>query len=292
MKIIFSIFFCVLFIISAKAQINNQEITCTKTSVARRSLEGKTAIITGAGKGIGREIARVFAEEGANVVLSSRTETDLQTLTDEINKNGGTASFFVGDITKLDDMKKMAAFAVAQYGRIDILVHNAAGLYPKTPVEDISPELWKEALSTNLDAVFYATHSVIPYMKSQNYGRIVFTSSISGPRVGLSGKSHYTAAKGGMNGFMKTIAIELAKYHITVNAVEPGNIETEGLLRVCDEKVLDERRKPVPMKRLGTARETAMVHRFLASDEASYITGQSIIVDGGLTLPETHFGEY
>ena len=127
--------------------------------------------------------------------------------------------------------------------------------------------------------------------KNQNYGRIVFTSSISGPRVGLPTKSHYTASKAGMNGFMKTIAIELAKYNITVNAVEPGNIMTEGL-KVNSPQVIEERTKPIPMRRLGTPEETAYAHLFLASDEAGYITGQSLIVDGGQTLPETHYGEY
>lgn len=129
-------------------------------------------------------------------------------------------------------------------------------------------------------------------MKKQNWGRILFTSSISGPRVGLPTKSHYTASKGGVNGFMKTIAIELAKYNITVNAVEPGNVATEGFLSKNSGAAIEARTKPIPMGRLGTPEEIGYAHLFLASDEAAYITGQSIIVDGGQILPETHFDEY
>ena len=123
-------------------------------------------------------------------------------------------------------------------------------------------------------------------MKKQKYGRILFTSSISGPSVGWPGGSHYTASKAGMNGFMKTIAIELAKNHITVNAVEPGNILSEGLEEVGEEHIKNIS-SGIPMGRLGTPEDVAYAHLFLASDEASYITGQSIIVDGGQVLPES-----
>ena len=192
----------------------------------------------------------------------------------------------------MTDMENMARKTAEKHGKIDILVHNAAGIYPPKRIDSMTEAEWHEAIHTNLDGTFYAVKSVIPFMKQQNYGRIVFTSSISGPRVGLPTKCHYTASKGGMNGFMKTIAVELAKYNITVNAVEPGNIETEGLAKANDPKIIEQRIAPIPMKRLGSPEEVAYAHLFLASDEARYITGQSIIVDGGQTLPETHFGEY
>lgn len=255
-------------------------------------LQNKVAIITGASKGIGRGIANVFAAEGASVVLVSRTEKDLENVAAEITHNGGKAIYVVADITKPDDMTRMAEATLAQFGRIDILVHNAAGIYPPSRIDVMSNDEWHSAIKTNLDGTFYAVKAVIPAMIKQNYGRIVFTSSISGPRVGLPTKSHYTASKGGMNGFMKTIAIELAKYNITVNAVEPGNIETEGLKNNNDASVIAERVKPIPMGRLGTPEETAYAHLFLASDEARYITGQSIVVDGGQTLPETQHSPY
>ena len=254
-------------------------------------LQNKVAIITGGSKGIGRGIANVFAKAGASVVLVSRTEADLKKVVAEVIKSGGTASYIVADITKPEDMKKMASKTLNMYGKIDIFVHNAAGIYPPARIDVMSNDEWHEAIKTNLDGVFYAIKAIVPAMKKQKYGRIVFTSSISGPRVGLPTKSHYTASKGGMNGFMKTIAIELAKYNITVNAVEPGSIATEGLSTNSPE-VIAQRTKPIPMGRLGTPEETAYAHLFLASDEARYITGQSIIVDGGQVLPETPYSEY
>ena len=178
--------------------------------------------------------------------------------------------------------------AIKKYGRLDVFIHNAACLVPAHKVDEITNEQWRKAIDCNLNSAFYVTKAVLPQMKKQNYGKILFTSSISGPRVGLPGKSPYAAAKAGINGFIKTIAIELAKSNITVNAVEPDNVMTEGL-RVNSDKEIKARTRAVPMKRLGTIEEIAYAHLFLASDEAKYITGQSIIVDGGQTLPETHF---
>lgn len=254
-------------------------------------LEDKVAIITGGSKGIGKATAKLFADEGAKVIVVSRTEEELKDVVMEIVRDGGRASYVAADITQPNEMQKMAQDTLSKYGRIDILVHSAAGIYPPSRIESMTNEEWLEAINTNLNGVFYVVKAVVPAMKKQQYGRIVFTSSISGPQVGLPTKSHYTASKGGMNGFMKTIAIELAKDHITVNAVEPGNIMTEGL-KVNSPKVIEERTKPIPMGRLGTPMEVAYAHLFLASDEAGYITGQSIVVDGGQVLPETHYAEY
>lgn len=273
MKIKMLSFFLILFCFSLSLQAENR-------------LEGKVAIITGGSKGIGKAIAKVFASEGAKVMIIGRNKQDLEKTVRLILDEGGEIAGIVGDVTKPEDMKKMASETIKQYGSIDILVHNAAGIFRPSRVEDMTEEEWHEAIHTNLDGTFYAIKSVIPYMKKRNSGRIVLTSSISGPRVGLPTKSHYTASKAGMNGFMKTIAIELAKYNITVNAVEPGNIETEGLTRANSKEVLRQRTKGIPMKRFGMPEEVAYVHLFLASDEASYITGQSIIVDGGQILPE------
>jgi len=248
-------------------------------------LQGKIAIITGAGKGIGYGIARVFAKEGAKVILVSRTEADLKKGVDEITEAGGHASYIVGDVTKPQDMTRMAESTLKSHGRIDILVHNA-GIYPVAHILDMTLDNWNQVIDTNLTSAFLAVKACLPAMKKQQYGRIVFTSSISGPRVGWPGGSHYTASKAGMNGFMKTIAIELAKDNITVNAVEPGNVLSEGL-----EEMTEEHREKIasgiPMGRLGTPEEIAYAYVFLASDEASYITGQSVIVDGGQILPES-----
>lgn len=263
---------------------------CLAFSMAAGRLEGKVAIITGGSKGIGEGIAHLFAEEGAKVVIVSRTEEALKKVVEDITQKGGKATYIVGDVSKPGDMNRMAAQSIMYFGRIDILIHNAAGIYPPARLDEMTQEVWNTAVNTNLNGTFYVVKAVVPYMEKQKYGKIVLTSSISGPRVGLPGKSHYTASKGGMNGLMKTIAIELAKYNITVNAVEPGNIMTQGLQGNNSPQALKERVDPIPMKRLGTPKEVAQAHLFLASDDSNYITGQSIIVDGGQTLPETQYG--
>lgn len=253
-------------------------------------LKDKIVIITGASQGIGKGIAEIFMQEGAKIVIVSRTEEKLKNVVDEISKNGGTISYMIGDITQPKDMQNVVDKTVQKYGRIDVLIHNAAGLYPFERVSEMSYDNWKEAIKTNLDGVFLITKSVLPQMQKQKYGRIVYTSSISGPKVGLPGKAGYTAAKAGLTGFMKTVAVENAKYGITINAVEPGNIITEGLLAKNSPEAIKQRTDPIPMGRLGTTHEVAYAHLFLATDESQYITGQSIVVDGGQTLPETQFG--
>lgn len=154
-------------------------------------------------------------------------------------------------------------------------MHNAARYDKLARIDKMTEETWKSIISTNLDGTFYIVKAVLPAMQRQKYGRIVFISSISGPRVGLPTASNYTASKAGMNGFMKTIAIELAKYNITINAVKPGNILTSELEKVNGKEEVDHRIKAIPMGRLGTGQEMANASLFLASDKASYITGQS-----------------
>lgn len=257
---------------------------------SNQRLKDKVAIITGASKGIGKAITHVFAREGAKVVIVSRSVNDLDKLIQSIRDAGGEGEYFQADVSREDDVQKMVDFTVKRYGRIDIVIHNA-GIYPKSRIDTMSTKEWHRVMATNLDSAFYIVKAVTPAMKRANHGRIVFTSSISGPRVGLPGVAHYTASKAGMNGFMKTAAIELAKYNITINAVEPGNIITEGYENVGQEQI-DGMMRAVPLGRLGSPEDVAYAHLFLSSDEAQYITGQSIIVDGGQTLPESHFLEY
>ncbi len=252
---------------------------------AQARLDGKIAIITGASKGIGKSIAKTYAEEGAEVVLVSRTEKDLQKVVQEINNSGGKASYILADVGKAEDMRSMVAETLRQHGRIDILAHNA-GIYPIDPIEKMSEDQWHKVINVNLNSAFYVVKAVLPTMKKQKYGKIVFTSSISGPRTGLPKMSHYTASKAGVNGFMRTVALELAKDNITVNAVEPGIVMTEGVVE-SGQEYIEAQKKAVPLGRLGTTEEIAKAHLFLASDDSSFITGQSIIVDGGQILPET-----
>jgi len=253
-------------------------------------LKDKVAIVIGASKGIGKATAEVFSEEGAQVILVARSEEILKANVDQMIQNGFRASYVCADVSNEEEMHLMAAEVVKRYGRIDILCQNA-GIYPECRLEEMTAEKWDHVIGTNLRGTFFAVKACLDTMKAQHYGRIVLTSSISGPTVGLPGQSHYCASKAGMNGFMRTAAIELAKYNITVNAVEPGNVMTEGYADLGEEQEAA-MTKAVPLGRLGTGRDIAYGLLFLASDEAGYITGQSLIIDGGQVLPESHFLEY
>lgn len=196
-----------------------------------------------------------------------------------------------GDVSSESDMNNMVALAVQSFGQVDVLIHNA-GIYPSIRFEEMSLSDWNHVIDINLTGTFITVKSCVDVMKQQMYGgKIVLISSISGPQTGLPGFAHYTASKSGMNGFMKTIAIELAKYHININAIEPGNILTEGY-DVLDEEHIDNMLKAIPLGRLGQPQDIASAALFLASTDANYITGQSLIIDGGQTLPESHYSKY
>lgn len=261
-------------------------------SWADSPFKDKVVMVTGASKGIGKSIAKTFAEKGAKVILISRTEADLQAVSDEISKDNGEATFFAADVTSEAEMEKAVHFAKNQYGRIDVLCHNA-GIYPGKQLDEMESTLWNKVINTNLNSTFYITKAALPLMKQQKSGKIILISSTSGTEAGLPGQAHYTASKAGMIGFMKTAAIELAKDNIAINAIAPGTIMTEGLEKIPQEK-LNKIKNIIPMKRLGLPKEIATVATFLASDDASFITGQYIVVDGGQTLPEIqaqdHYG--
>ena len=249
------------------------------------SLKGKSVIVTGSSKGIGKGIARVFAGHGAKVLIVARHAKDAEATAAELTKAGGTASAFAGDVTKLADMQAMAKAAVDRHGGIDVLCANA-GIFPQAKIEEMSPETWDEVMDTNLKGTFLAIKACVPYLKNSGQGRIVITSSITGPVTGYPGWTHYGATKAGQLGFMRTACIELAKYGITVNAVMPGNIVTEGLAGLGEEYQRS-MAASVPLKRLGSVEDIGHAAAFFASKEAAYVTGQTIIVDGGQILPES-----
>jgi 3-oxoacyl-[acyl-carrier protein] reductase len=182
-------------------------------------------------------------------------------------------------------MEDMARTAADRNGGIDVLCANA-GMFPQAPLEDMTPEQWDEVLTTNLKGTFLAVKAALPHLKKSGEGRIVITSSITGPVTGFPGWSHYGASKAGQLGFLRTAAIELAKYGITINAVMPGNIITEGL-EGLGEDYLRTMAASIPLKRLGRVEDIGYAALFLASKEAGYITGQTIVVDGGQILPES-----
>ncbi len=249
-------------------------------------LEGRNVIVTGGGRGIGAGIARVFAAEGARVLIATRTESRGQRVARAIEKAGGTASAMATDVTGRDDIKAMISQAGSRYGPIDIVVHNA-GIYPFSPVVKMKEAEWDLVIDTNLKSTFLITKAVLPQMIERHYGRIVVISSISGPKVVIPGASHYGASKAGVNGFIRTVAVEVARQGITVNGVEPGNI----IIRAPgtrESRIQEETMKPaVPMGKLGTPEDIAWAALYLASDEARYVTGQTIVVDGGQILPES-----
>ncbi len=249
------------------------------------SLTGKSVIVTGGSKGIGKGIAKVFAAHGAKVLIAARHIKDAEACAAELTKAGGTASAVAADVTRLADMEAMAKAAVDRHGGLDVLCANA-GIFPQVKIEDMSPETWDEVMATNLKGTFLAIKGCVPHLKKSSQARIVITSSITGPVTGYPGWTHYGATKAGQLGFMRTACIELAKYGITVNAVLPGNVITEGL-EALGQGYMDTMAASVPLKRLGTVEDIGNAAAFLASKEAGYITGQSIIVDGGQIVPES-----
>jgi 3-oxoacyl-[acyl-carrier protein] reductase len=249
------------------------------------SIEGRSVIVTGASKGIGKGIAKVFAAKGARVLVIARNIGPAEATANEIRAAGGNASAFAADVSSWADAQRVAAEAKAQFSGIDILCSNA-GIFPAAKLHELTAEAWDEVLGINLKGTFLTIKACLPAMKVKRKGRIVITSSITGPITGYPGWSHYGASKAGQLGFMHTAAIELAPHNITINAVMPGNIKTEGLDGMGAE-YLGQMTASIPMKRLGSVEDIAYAALFFASDEAAYITGQTLVVDGGQVLPES-----
>lgn len=249
------------------------------------SLKGKSVIVTGGSKGIGRGIARVFAAQGAKVTLASRGEDALKAACDEMNATGGTVRYELCDVSDWDNVKAMTDNTAAAQGGLDILCANA-GTFPQTKIVDMEPSEWDSVMAINLRSSFLCVKAAIPHFEKAGKGRVVLTSSITGPVTGYPGWSHYGASKSGQLGFIKTAAMELSRYNTTINAVMPGNIYTEGL-QDLGQDYLDSMAAAIPLKRLGAVEDIGNAALFFASDEAGYITGQQIIVDGGQILPES-----
>jgi 3-oxoacyl-[acyl-carrier protein] reductase len=246
------------------------------------SIAGRSVVVTGASKGIGKGIARVFARQGAKVMVVARNGEEAMLTAAEL---GPGASGFAADVTHPAAMAAMAAEAVARQGGIDILCANA-GIFPAAKLADMTPENWDEVLGTNLKGMFLSIKACLPALQRSGRGRIVVTSSITGPITGYPGWTHYGASKAGQLGFIRTAAIELARHGITINAVMPGNIRTEGLDGLGPD-YFDKMTASIPLKRLGSVEDIGHAALFFASDEAAYITGQTIVVDGGQVLPES-----
>ena len=250
-----------------------------------KTFENKVVIVTGATKGIGKGIAKVFAHKGARVAVIGRQKADGDACVREIQSCGGSAAFYAADVTDEKGLGEMASAVASDFGGIDILCANA-GVFPSCKFEEMTAKEWDSVFEINLKGMFLSIKACLPWLKKSKAGRVVLTSSITGPYTGYPGWSHYAATKAGMLGFMRTAAIEFAKYGITVNAVLPGNILTEGL-QGLGQDYIDSMASSVPLKRLGTVEDIGHAAAFLASEEAGYVNGHALIVDGGQILPES-----
>lgn len=249
------------------------------------SIKGRSVIVTGGSKGIGRGIARVFAAQGAKIMIAARGKEAADAAVAELRAAGGRAEAVSCDVADWDSVRAMVRATADAFGGVDILCANA-GIFPQAKMVDLDPSEWDRVMATNLKSAFLSVKACIPYFEKAGRGRVVLTSSITGPVTGYPGWTHYAASKAGQLGFLKTASMELARYNTTINAVMPGNIVTEGL-EGLGQAYLDTMAASIPLKRLGAVEDIGNAALFFASDEAGYITGQQIIVDGGQTLPES-----
>jgi 3-oxoacyl-[acyl-carrier protein] reductase len=245
-------------------------------------LENKVVIITGASRGIGKAIAEECVNQGAKVVFTYvSSDEKARALEAELTKNGGTVKGYKSDASKFDEAQKLVDDVVAEFGTVDVLVNNA-GITRDTLLMRMTEEQWDEVINTNLKSAFNLTKAVQKPMLKARSGSIINMSSVVGVK-GNAGQSNYAASKAGLIGFTKSIAAELGSRNIRCNAIAPGFIETE-MTEVLDQKVVEEWRNAIPLKRGGTPLDVANVTVFLASDMSAYVTGQTIHVCGGMLM--------
>lgn len=244
-------------------------------------LEGRTAIVTGAGGGLGRQHALYLARKGARVLVNDLGQDAAMAVADEIRAAGGQALAFAGSVTDEAAVGEMVGRVLAEWGRIDILVNNA-GVTRDNLIMRMSEDDWDTVIQTNLKGAFNCCKAVIRGMLKQRYGRIINITSVSG-LAGQAGQTNYSASKAGLIGLTKALAREVATRGITVNAVAPGLVPT-ALTQDMPADAAEAILKATPMGRLGTPEEIAFAVAFFAADEAAYITGQVLCVDGGMTM--------
>ena len=249
--------------------------------MTKKSLKGKTVIISGASRGIGRAVAIELAREGADISFNFRSsEAEAKQLEKEIQGLGVKAKGVQVDIQDYDSVKSWVDDTVSSFGGIDIVVNNA-GITKDGALALMSPNSWKEVINTNLDGTFNLTKAVILIFMKQKSGNVINITSVSG-MMGMARQTNYAASKAGIIGFSKSLAKEVAAYNIRVNSVAPGFIETD-MVKELSEAYMEQMLKQVPLGRMGKVEEVASTVKFLASDDSKYITGQTIVIDGGLS---------
>jgi 3-oxoacyl-[acyl-carrier protein] reductase len=249
-----------------------------------QKLVDQVAVITGGARGIGLGIATVLADAGARVVLADLDLDAAEQSAERLRARGLAADGMAADVTDRASVDALAARVAAAYGRIDILAANA-GIYPSTELAEIDDAIWDRVMDINVKGALHAVQACLPHMLERGYGRIVMSSSITGPITGQAGFAHYGASKAALLGLMRSVAVEVATRGVTVNAVMPGNVETPGLGDTSEEhrtRMLS----AIPMGRFGTPEDVGYAVRYLASPEAAYMTGQTLVIDGGQVLPE------
>lgn len=243
--------------------------------------DGKVAIVTGAGRGMGRAVALLLAREGAKVAVNDINGPSAKAVAEEIRLFGAEAIDVPGDVSSAEDVSRAVEETISRFRRIDILVNNAGISSTTRPLETIGDDEWSKVMDVNLKGVFLFMRAVLPHMKTQKSGKIVNVSSSAGRSVSTFCGAHYTASKAGVLGLSRHAALEAAPFNVNVNAVAPGTIDTPMLREDASEERIAEEARNIPLGRLGTEEDEANLVAFLVSEEASFITGATIDINGG-----------
>ncbi len=245
-------------------------------------LDGKVALITGGSRGLGKAMALALAQEGAHLALIARDETKLKAVTEEIKQAGGTAEYFLADVTEEAQVKTAAQAIIARFGQVNILINNA-GINIRKPLTEYSLAEWRQVMDANLTSVYLMCHAIIPHMTGRGYGRILNLTSIMS-HIALPGRVAYCTSKAGLLGFTKALALELTAEKITVNGISPGPFATEmNQVIIQNPEANQQFLESIPANRWGKVEEIGSLAVFLCSEDAGFITGTDILIDGGWT---------